>query len=585
MNGSSSLHPYTVTKLGESHMNHSLSENDGRSSESLGSISRTKPLLQTGPSDDYFYENFIPSLEYDSDDCDAENIYENLTKLRPKQKSFQEFMQSVKSKAKDLRFIRHGRKRKTKLIESNLLIDDNLFGSERSLMESYWRNYDDVSSYTSCHDENIYENLDFKYSCIYERDAQLLQENDSLNFWVRNLSNEIENYENETILSVKSIPSRIESFNCCYNMMNPNWGIQTGAMIQRPLNDDAIRYELFRKVYTSSWAHDDESEMLNSMIYIYNKYLRNQKTRDNATDDRNTIMRTPTTTTETDMIVDSPETFTSIDTTSVILSSLNPLMITYDDCLKFYFALATFHSIDWCCVRKAQIYKFSKLFIKNNAHQLRLITDKQLISFCHSLKLILSRAALKWKAHEIKAIESDEKVIEESPKFVQEESIYQPIWKCKTSACDTIKGENIYAQFDFMTAPVDDNEWEIDDEFSFVVARENEQKIMNESDVINTPKFSKVCILYSDEDENLNKILYSYDSTSFIGCVSADKVLLSSESHDTENESHVELAGQALPLAGFEKFDSVEAWKFLLLKDSNFLEDEEDMVRASVAVY
>lgn len=488
----------------------------------------------------------------------AEHIYENVTN-RYKYKIFNGILNSFTSKARDLKLLRKRDKHILNYSSMNVRnsphhddYDDS--GNNNNNTTKTYDAYDDKNhkqfqrnnecedenSYTSCEEDNIYENLDFFNDANYFY-------NDSLDDWMQSLSHDIADYEMDNIMFVKSIPS-------VFNIRQPRCR-------RRQLNKSEITVN-FLKIL---WNGENNVDMMSLLLQTFSNLLRDQCT----TQTQESMRETATSATQNNGVeqvvslkkLGKKQNLKKIDkkiyqkfVKRVILSlSLNSLMITYSKSQKLVSALVC-----------------SELFFKlpSSVRVTQLIAAIKIHFKFAREEIVLTRRLLKYKFDEIKV----QKAIASAS-----ESIYQQIWTCQTIAHDDsakaiINNENIYATIECVRES-DDNQWEIDEEFSFMNAKIGATSMTNQYNN-DDDHYKTVWVLYSDENPANNKFFYDSSYTNYLNSTKDNRRDESASEVECERELKSIEINRDIP----EKYyESVDAWK-VILRSPHYMEDEEDIV-------
>lgn len=504
----------------------------------------------------------------------GEHIYENVEHFaKNKHRSLSEFVSSLKSKTKDLKIKKIAKKLKPEMIE-------NPGTSEIRLMSNNKSYRDKEDSYTSCQEENIYENLNLNFHRSWSDDKTVL-ENDALRSWILQLSMSVEDYDYDEIMITKCIPSKHKNILCNFE------AISTGSTTSLTAADmvlDQYKLDILNKCFTAIWRQESEDEILSNLYiflndvfssyFIKNATLHHQKAESNKTNNLRSTERKrrkrPGKMYGTMCKKIDKETIEKLET-FILSVSLNRLTITYDNCMKFYFALETSQTRLFSpSGGTSNTINYYLPLIINNCRRLELKNRKELRDFSKILKLILSKSVLaktSKKSEEIVEIYND--VVNREQVIAKEENIYQPIWKWHTDCKSVITRDTIYTPLDFIIE-LDEQDWEIDSEFSFVDSR-NALLASKEN------MFDSICILYSNENPELNKIIYSHKSSNIINDRS-EKTLLQTlpDNYVVASQSKGVIQRSDSSSKNLES-GSVTAWK-QLLRHPYYLEDEEDLV-------
>lgn len=531
------------------------------------------------------------SVEETCDRAEVENreitghIYENVRQTRvgkKKYKSLSELVGNWRSRTRDLKLKSYAKKLKTKMIENQAGFDKNFISSSSSTICSDYQRTDeedDLYSYTSCQEENIYENLNFDFQHNWNENETVL-DNNSLKSWLDDLTTSVVEYESDNLMVSKCIPSRGGNFSCTYDFDFFAKPQKEKFLDGEALDLENYKLDIVNKCFAAVWKQESENEILNNLYVFLNDIFSSFFRRNAAISDRQPIVRRANSSsvrkrrkhreTSYDVALKSVDKKAIQKLETFILSvTLNRRTITYDNCLKFYSALESCPNLSCFGGEVASIIKFSRYVIGCNLQWFGIHSRKQLRHFLKTLRLILVRSV---SLSTIAGVESPIALCDASSqveKTVTDENIYQPIWKWRTDCKSANLKDNIYASLDFVVES-DDNDWEIDSEFCFLDAKDSDKKKVKEN------MFKTVCILYSDDNPRLNKILYSYDSSSSILKDCLDSAPLTNEWADVNNEKSVTVSKEIADVVDIE-FESVRAWKNLI-RSPLYLEDEEDIV-------
>lgn len=475
---------------------------------------------------------------------DTDHIYENVSN-RYKHRILNGIISSFTLKAKHLtrkrdKYIHNDRPASMKVYDLNTFLnqlDDDTSIFERNF--EYQMDYE--NSYTSCEDENIYENLEYFNDDSFN--------NSSLNDWMLSLTQDIAEYETDNIMFVKSIPS-------VFSVK------RTTHSVQRRLNKNEITLN-FLKIL---WNGENNVDIMSLLLQTFSNLLRDQnKQRQSVKSDYSSLA----TNTLNEAVPKKglkksrkklSKRFYQKCETVILSSSLNVLVITYSQSLRFFFVLA--HS--QVLFRLPAGVKVNQLVcaVKNNNH-IKFRSDLEHKEFYRNLGRFL----------QLKLTEVNEILRKESEK----ENIYQPIWTCQSNSNDTDKAvlivsENIYSFADYASA--DDSEWEVDHEFSFMNPIVCGEKMMHQNE------YKTVWVDYNDDNPDYNKIFY--ESSALKVTVQSQKEPVYSDITSLEvNNNDVSVVvndvNKEIPPKWYE---SIEAWKSLI-RSPYYCEDEEeyDIVR------
>lgn len=446
-------------------MNHSMNEDKSAELRKPFSIS---PFVNSDRG--LFYAS--SELEFDND----EHIYENVPKKR---KSLSELM------------AKYAKKLKPKIVEMRR---NAMYSDEEEFL------IDETSSYTSCNEENIYENLEFNDSFSDQVEIEL--ENHSLKNWLHSLSMEVDDYDDENLMITKSIPSNISR--CC------------DVSVTHAESVDKFKLDILKKCFYAIWKQESENEILGSLYVFLNDIFAMyfKKSRGVVKKEVNTCEDSYDTALckkDKKKNIQKLETF-------ILSPTLNRLTITYNKSLKFFFAL---ESSQFFGGEINSILHLSQVIVFSNRRRFELNSRKDLRNFLATLKLVLenrNRNAIK----ETDDVESTS---------VTEENIYQPIWDC-TNSVD--RYESIYESVEDKTVR-DDEDWIIDAEFSYLP----KDKILRARENM----YKTIQIIHRVESDSAEKLSQNFEN---------DETSLSSMIQRKES------------LADLAEFDSVKAWKDLL---------------------
>lgn len=501
----------------------------------------------------------------------VENVYENLqdihieqslanetTTVKPLLNLFHEFLLSFKLKTKNCAVKEDVRKEfKIELVANTLIKNNNTFN-----LNEFFESEDEKLN--EC-DDHIYENLKFN-SMKY--DNITLPEDDSVVFWLKNLSKNVYIYEDEDpIFYVKRVPAKVYFFNCC-SELNFNYDkqkmncfqyddltaneLEFSKLISSPEYCDNEQETFDERDFIDGWdtltSCESETDLLDGLLEIFDSYFCEQtaiKQSDHIIHeliDNQSAQRLQT-------IKSQEPTFKFIN---YILSSvsLNKIVISYDKSLKFHFK-------NYCFVerRKFRINsaKFPVKQAKRNFGYLNIDTMDKIIDCSED--------------SEIKYENNDKSVV----KSVTENN-YEKLWET-VGCCENKKqeDEHIYvALTPLCSVDIDENEWEIDSEFSF-------QKVNSgfNSDFGESIGLRPICVLLSDEDSNQNQIIYNYDRSQSVFQYNSENIVAYNDKPSVNNRQ------KQIPHQPTNKNDicleSVVSWK-KLLRHVYYCDDEEDVV-------
>lgn len=499
----------------------------------------------------------------------GEHIYENVPRVcKNKYQSLTKFVSSLKSRTKDLRLKKHAKKFQSKMFNGHATSEEILLPLSAST--SYSENihdYEGVYSYTSCQEENIYENLNFNFLRDWNENETVL-ENDALRCWLLQLSFEVEDYECSDIMITKCIPSKHESILCTFEDNNMK------KLTPQSESDSALeqyKLDILNKCFTSIWRQESETEVLNGLYGLLNDvfstyfkrnaaaHVDNQKSASlEVNSQKSTRVKKRRKTHEA--VREDKKTIQKLET-FILSATLSRLTITYDKCMKFYFALESSQTLLFFDAEISKIISYSRCIAYNNKRRLGISSRNDLKQFTTTLKQILNKSE---KLRKLDNTSIDDAVKREQ--VVEQENIYQSIWKWQTDCKSAIRCENIYAPLDFIVE-LDEQDWVIDPEFSFVDSKNNKIASLKEN------MFNTVVILYSNENPELNKIIYPSTASN------KERIAqpLLAQINDEASQSSSRMIQCSESSTDLVEFDSVTAWKHLI-RQPYYLEDEEDFV-------
>lgn len=473
-------------------------------------------------------------VAYDDDSNISEHIYENISRRR---------IRSIS----DL-LIKYMRKFKPKMIENdnNLsLVSAKTFQSYCEILFDENEEVEENFSYLPCHEENMYENINFNSQICWE-DDEIGMRNESLYNWLEMLSSDTEAYESTDMMMTKCIPSRNKNVTCSYNMNSQ------ADFVTHSANDfalDQYKLSIIYKCFSAIWQQDSENEILNSLYGFLNEifaaYFRKSssygdssvKAVENEIENRKNVQLSEMCENSSSNYMSA---YKSVDKkinrkleTFILSVTLNRLTITYSESLKFFFALEHSQAFQYFNVKPSKLIKIYRS--SSNCNR----------DFIVTLKLILSNRS------------RPNKSIKVQPTAAVEENIYQPIWKWQTDCNGMIRNDDDTVK---ILSDTDDQDWEIDSEFSFVDVK-----------VQTSQMYNPITILYSIENPELNRIIYSHKPTQLSKENNTDKRFYLPAN---DGEAQLEIA---LPIHDVEQ-NSVSEWKNLL-RQPFYLDDEEDVVK------
>lgn len=538
-------------------MNHAV--NDDGKTELINSLSQD---FVNGDRESFYGAR---NLRFASPEA-ADHIYENVprvTKSKCKSKSLSGFVGNLKSMTRELKIRKYVRKNQVVMIDDQNLDERNSSPPTTPIDQICDRvNEEDCYSYTSCQ-ENIYENLNFTFQHNWS-ESEAVCENEALRSWLEQLTFDSVDYETNEIMITKCIPSKHKNILCNFEASPTYVELIGKASVDPNVNSTLEQYKLdiLNKCFAAIWKQETETEVLNN-LYVFLNDIFSSFFKRNATQVVTAKVGHPT----TSKVKQRRKNREKVDGTALcktkdketiqrletfILSvTLNRLTISYDKCMKFYFALETCQPLCFLGSETTKLFKFFRV----NQSVFKLKSRKDLERFLQQLQLIFVNRALSEEVKEIESVERVDDELDVKEIVVEEENIYQPIWNWHS---DSKRLDEL-----------DDNDWEVDSEFLFVGAESQKNVFLHEN------MFNTVCILYSDVNPDLNRILYQYKSSSNI---IHDKVEETSTTETCDEKSEVINTTQKSesPIDIYEP-DSVAAWK-ILLRQPYYCEDEEDLV-------
>lgn len=456
---------------------------------------------------------------------------------------------------------------KTKLSENSLPDADSQI-TYRTMNMKYQESDEDFSSYMSCLDENIYENLNFNYENNWWRESETITMNESTREWLETILCETEDYESTDFMINKCIPSYTKSSVCSYDVDVEYYPEKNMNQTQTDLALEKYKLDILKKCWAFIRSEKTESDTLNSLYLFLNEIFSTYFKRPTAhtTESQNieemkvndndipNDIKHPTNTYEVSVCKSVDKKIIQKLETFILSVTLNRLTITYNETLKFYFALESSETFKYRGVSSHKdILKIAHHFyyILNTSVKKNFIKTLRLLLFNKEKTPNTLKNAIE---HEI----DDVKVVEE---------IYHPIWNWRTDC----RCENIYDTLDSLVES-DDKLWEIDSEFSFVNVKPPKDFASHDP---NQNMYKTVCILYSDDNPELNNIIYSYNSSTVVAGDYAERITRLSENENLLKSLH--LTQRSMTTQVDTEADSVTAWKSLL-RQPGYIEDEEDLV-------
>jgi len=522
-----------------------------------------------------------------------EHIYENVTTRYNKYGILNGILSGFTSKAKEFNILTRKRDKYTEIINEcpSPMNEFNFnsstftqFDDDTSIFErnfEYQMDYD--NSYTSCEDDNIYENLEFFTDENFNYSA--------LNDWMLNLTTNVEEYDSENIMFVKSIPSV--------------FSVKRKSLdYHRKVNRNQITLK-FLKIL---WNQESNVDIMSLLLQTFSNLLRDQNKQSsakcNSTDCSSLVTKKSTEKVSLKKLkkskkkIDKKNNIYQQKFENVILSSsLNILVITYNKSQKFYFLLAYSEIL----FKLSTGVKLNQIIyaIKNN-YKFNFRTNFEEIEFFKYLRRLLNHK-LKQIRTKPEQLNNDDGDDEEAIENNNSENIYQQIWTCQSISNDDDKpviiinnSENIYSSLDYARVD-DDSEWEVDHEFSFM----NAKVLMTDDKMMNQNYYKTIWVYYNDENPEYNKIFYDSLGTDSIHTLKKEDITRNdiieeesiysdaiSLSNDVVEEDLLTQVIRNLP-NDVKKCeitqslsDSVDAWK-VLIRTPNYCEDEEDFVRTT----
>lgn len=538
---------------------------------------------------------FNSKVYSDSDnivECNSdEHIYENLTTRYNKYGILNGILSGFTSKPKVLNILTRKRDKYTEIINEcpSPMNEFNFnsstftqFDDDTSIFErnfEYQMDYD--NSYTSCEDDNIYENLEFFTDENFNYSA--------LNDWMLNLTTNVEEYDSENIMFVKSIPSV--------------FSVKRKSLdYHRKLNRNQITLN-FLKIL---WNRENNVDIMSLLLQTFSNLLRDQNKQSsakcNSTDCSSLVTKKSTEKVSLKKLkkskkkIDKNNIYQQKFENVILSSSLNILVITYNKSQKFYFLLAYSEIL----FKLPTGVKLNQIIyaIKNN-YKFNFRTNFEEIEFFKYLRRLLNHK-LKQIRTKPEQLNNDGDDDEEAIENNNSENIYQQIWTCQSISNDAdkpviiINSENIYSSLDYARVD-DDSEWEVDHEFSFM----NAKVLMTDDKMMNQNYYKTIWVYYNDENPEYNKIFYDSLGTDSIHTLKKEDIkrndIIEEESiysdaislsNDVVEEDLLTQVIRNLP-NDVKKCeitqslsDSVDAWK-VLIRAPNYCEDEEDFVRTT----
>lgn len=428
-----------------------------------------------------------------------EHVYENIIRLRKKNYSrlqtLNNLIVKLRSKTKHLPKILQMNNNQNQLqpVKEKERLDN--FGE---LFDEYFQEFDD-GSYTSCFEENIYEDLDF-YSCTSTYD-------EPLSSWFQLISTSYEDYDDDDdcdLMIHKSIPFRRQKLSQHHHTSIPIDSHLDGSSLSL---FELRKLEIIKKCLVSIWYQETESGILKNLFLIlkeiFTDYLRREtpKTRIITTADSDEGMTMTSSGDNNSMTkceyrkTNGNETNTrAFDKTNlehVILSmTLNKRLITYDKNLKIIFSLK---SSPWCFSRgKECIPNVIKAIDWKNCNRENSNEKSKYYDTNDVSNGILEeiKPGIESSFQTIKARDGHN----DSQKQTSENNIYENIWQCTNNISQQVNYEKPDCESEF-----NNNDWEIDSEFSFKEILDYSRLKMPQSDVIiyykDVPKNDKICVV------------------------------------------------------------------------------------------
>lgn len=173
---------------------------------------------------------------------------------------------------------------------------------------------------------------------------------------------------------------------------------------------------------------------------------------------------------------------------------------------------------------------------------------------------------------------------------VDSESIYQPIWMFQTVGNgndliddDDTRTSNGYYDSNHFYEEVDNNEWELAEEFAYATEISDETTNdfdSNENYCVNVKQcydpYENVCIFYCNENSKINQIFYD---------TSKHKINVNATVKKCVQQPIIKSIDRNVDqLISANVADSIQAWQRMLLT-SNYMEDEEDVVSSILNLY
>lgn len=437
-----------------------------------------------------------------SDNAAAEHVYENIVRLKTNNKSsrlqtLNNLIVKLGLKTRDIpKMLKINNNQQQLAVEEKL--DD--FGE---LFDDFFQEFDD-GSYTSCFEENIYEDLDF-YSCTSNNE-------ESLSAWLRSISSSCEEYDDSDdecdLMIHKSIPyrRRKKSTRQLHSSMPHSAHLDGSTALSL---FELRKLEIIKKCLVAIWYQESESGVLKNLFLIlkeiFTDYLRRETPKtslsitsthnsDDAAETKMTSVRASAANSmtkcenETSALEMNTRAFDKTKLEHLILSmSLNKRLITYDKNLKI---ILTLKSSPCCWFSREKVFTPSVI---TAAIEWKKEGSNENLEKCHSNVNHVDKANEESKTvlhSEICDVNDDDSHnISNIP-----ENIYESIWQCTniggSQQANDDETKECYIECN--------NDWEIDSEFSFKETYDSSQLKMPFRDVIiyykDVPKNDKICV-------------------------------------------------------------------------------------------
>ncbi|CRL00003.1 CLUMA_CG013293, isoform A [Clunio marinus] len=519
------------------------------------------------------------NLKFDESMISQEHIYENISlKAEKKHRSWSSFVNKYRRKLKS----------KTDQLDQQVNYNTWLSADSQNLGEED-DEYNSSCSLSQCQEENIYENLTFEnkgdlnshYDDDDDDDDDEIFETNSVSYWLEALLNNTEDYESDEVMITKCIPSQHETVRC-YQSTNLHSDffklIQSRFVTYSDL--DRYKLEILSKCFDAIWNRDSENEILSGLYIflndIFSAYFRKSSTYKmnephvSHSKEKSIIRQQNNNENSYSTTVckaNDNRTFQKLET-FILSVTLNRLTITYNESIKSFFALENSQAFQRY---NEDILIFCRS-LASNRRKFPHSENAASLGLQKTLEVILcnNKFSDKYRRNKKKAIESNEKtflndinqVVEQTNTL--EENIYQPIWKWRTDCNNISTRDEIYASLESIKS--DYEGWEVDSEFSFISSKHQSLVELDKN------MYKSVCILYSEENPELNKIIYDYKSE-----IKSETVAPTKNETEVLDSTPTETKYQSKEFNFNNEFNSVKDW-ITLLKHPNYIDDEESMI-------